>query len=88
MMIRNQMLGLRSVYWSRDHVLIAISYSKTRSTTGNERLVASYLPKEVGNLLVKYLSLVRPMEAFIAERIECERYENYGKLLFTDYERA
>jgi hypothetical protein len=69
-------------------VIIAISYSKTRSASGKEKLVARFLPKEVGDLLIKYLSLVRPMEVFIAERIECERYENYEKLLFTDYERA
>jgi len=87
-LIKNQILGLRSIYWSRERVMLAISYSKTRSTTGKEQPIARYLPEEVGDLLVKYLSLVRPMEAFIAEQIGCEKYENYGKVLFTDHERA
>src|SRR5436305_782644 len=30
---------------------------------------------------------MRPLEGFIAEQMECERFENYEKLLFTDYER-
>jgi hypothetical protein len=50
-------------------------------------LVTAGGENEVRDLLVKYLSLVRPMESFNAELIGCEKYENYGKLLFTDYER-
>src|SRR5262245_12632580 len=87
-LIKNQILGMRSVYWCRELVMLGISYSKTRSASGKEKLVARFLPEEVGDVLVKYLSLVRPMEAFIAEQIGCEGFENYGKVLFTDYERA
>ena len=49
-----------------------------------------YLQEEVGNLLIKYLMLVRPVnsEAFIAEQIECDGFENHEKMLFTDYERV
>src|SRR5579871_3317340 len=87
-LIKNQTLGMRNIYWSRERVMLAISYSKQRSSTGKERPVARYLPQEVGDLLVKYHSVVRPMEAFIARQIGCERYENYEKMPFTDHERA
>ena len=68
--------------------MIVIGYNKTRSTNGKDKLIARFLPKEVGDLLVKYLALVRPMEAFIAEQIECDGFENYEKMLFTDYEHV
>src|SRR5579871_609795 len=87
-LIKNQILGMRSVYWCRELVMLGISYSKTRSASGKDKLVARFLPEEVGDVLVKYLALVRPMEAFIAKQIGCERFENYGKVLFTDHERA
>jgi len=87
-MIKNHINAMRGIYWSRGQLMIAISYNKTRSTNGKDKVIARFLPEEVGDLLVKYLSLVRPLEAFIAEQIECEGYENYEKLLFTDYERA
>jgi hypothetical protein len=87
-MIKNQRYGLRGIYWSRGRVLIVIGYNKTRSGNGKDKLIGRYLPKEVGDLLVKYLSLVRPMEAFIAEQIECDGFENYEKMLFTDYNRT
>lgn len=86
-MIKNQVYGMRGIYWSRGRVLIVIGYNKTRSTNGKDKLIGRYLPKEVGDLLVKYLTLVRPMEAFIAEQIECDGFENYEKMLFTDYGR-
>jgi len=87
-MIKNQLNGMRGIYWSRGRIVIIIGYNKTRSTNGKDKLIARYLPKEVGDLLVKYLTLVRPMEAFIAEQIECDGFENYEKMLFTDYERV
>lgn len=86
-LIKNQTFGMRNIYWSRGRVMLATSYSKTRSTTGKEELVAGFLPKEVGDLLVKYLSLIRPTEAFLAERIGCKAYENYEVVLFTDDEK-
>jgi len=87
-MIKNQLNGLRGIYWSRGRLMIMIGYNKTRSTNGKDKLIARFLPEEVGDLLVKYLALVRPMEAFIAEQIECDGFENYEKMLFTDYERV
>jgi len=86
--IKNHINMMRGIYRSRGRVMIALSYNKTPSTNGKDKLVALFLPEEVGNLLVKYLSLVRPLEAFIAEQMECEGFDNYEKLLFTDYERA
>jgi superfamily II DNA helicase RecQ len=86
-MIKNQLNGMRGIYWSRGKVLIVIGYNKTRSMNGKDKLIARFLPDEVGVLLVKYLALVRPMEAFIAEQIECDGFENYEKMLFTDYNR-
>jgi len=87
-MIKNQINGMRGLYWSRGRLMIVIGYNKTRSTNGKDKLIARFLPEEVGDLLVKYLTLVRPAEAFIAEQIECDGFENYEKMLFTDYERA
>jgi len=85
--IKNHINMMRGIYWSRGRVMIALSYNKTHSTNGKDKMVARFLPEEVGDLLVKYLSLVRPLEAFIAEQMECEGFGNYEKLLFTDYER-
>ena len=68
--------------------MIMIGYNKTRSTNGKDKLIARFLPSEVGDLLIKYLTLVRPAEAFIAKQIECDDFENYEKMLFTNYERA
>ena len=68
--------------------MIVIGYNKTRSTNGKDKLIARFLPEDIGDLLVKYLTLVRPAEGFIAEQIECDGFENYEKMLFTDYERA
>jgi hypothetical protein len=48
----------------------ALSYNKTRSTNGKEKVVARFLPEEVGDLLVEYVSLVRPLEALIVEQTE------------------
>jgi hypothetical protein len=86
--IKNHINMMRGIYWSRGRVMIALSYNKTRSTNGKDKAVARFLPEEVGDLLVKYLSLVWPLEAFIAEQMECKGFENFEKLLFTDYERA
>jgi len=87
-MIKNQINGMRGLYWVRGRLAIVIGYNKTRSTNGKDKLIARFLPEEIGDLLVKYLALVRPAEAFIAEQIECDGFENYEKMLFTDYERA
>lgn len=65
-----------------------IGYNKTRSMQGKDKSIARFLPAEVGDLLIKYLTLVRPAEAFIVEQIECDGFENYEKMLFTDYERV
>ena len=85
---KNQIYGMRGVYWSRGHVMIAAGYSKTRSMTGKDKLIARFLPEEVGDLLVKYLSLVCLMEVFISKQIESEAFDNYEKMLFIDEERA
>lgn len=87
-MIKNRINAMRSVYFSRRLVMLAGGYSKMRSATGKDKLIARFLPEEVGDLLIKYLSLVRPMEALISEEIECEGFDNYEKLLFADEERA
>ena len=39
-------------------------------------------------MLVKYLTLMRSIEAFIVEQIEYDDFENYEKMLFTDYEHV
>ncbi len=87
-MIKNHINAMRGIYWSQGQVLIAISYNKTCSKNGKDKVVARFLLEEMSDLLVRYLSLMRPVEAFIVEQIECDRFENYEKLLFTDHERA
>src|SRR5436305_4326966 len=79
-MIKNHINAMRGIYWSRGQVMMAISYNKTRSTNEKDKVIARFLPEEVGDLMIKYLSLVRPLKGFIAEQMECERFENYEKL--------
>jgi hypothetical protein len=85
-MIKNQLNGMWGIYWSRERVMIIIGYNKTCLTNGKNKLIVRFLPEEVGDLLIKYLILVRPVERFIAEQIECDGFENYEKMLFMDYE--
>jgi len=40
--------------------MLVISYTKTRLASGKDKLVARFLPEEVGDLLVKYLSIGSP----------------------------
>lgn len=54
----------------------------------SNKLIARFLPDELRDLLVKYLALVRPAESFIIEQVECDGFENYEKMLFTDYNRV
>ena len=75
--MKNQMNGMRGVYMSRGFVMLLISYSKTHSKTGKDKLMTRFLPKEMEDLLVKYLSLMRPMEALIAEQIESEAFAKH-----------
>jgi hypothetical protein len=74
LVIKNHINMMRGIYyWSRGRVImIALSSNKTRSTNGKEKVVARFLPEEVGDLLVEYISLVRPLEAFIVEQTEFE----------------
>jgi len=67
--------------------MIVIGYNKTHSTNGKDKLIVQFLPEEVEDLLVKYLTLVRLAEAFIVKQIECDSFENYENMLFMDYER-
>jgi len=61
--------------------MIAIPYNKTQSANGKDKVVVRFLLEEVGNLLVKYLSLMWSREAFIAEQIKCNGFENYEDII-------
>ena len=87
-LIRNTKHGMRGIYWCNGRVMIMIGYTKPRSTNGKGKMIARFLPKAVGDLLVKYLAIVRPMEALIAEEIELQGFERYATNLFVDHEKA
>jgi hypothetical protein len=46
-----------------------------------------FLPKVVGDLLIKYLTLVRPMEIRLARKVESGKAEFLKEFLFADYQR-
>jgi hypothetical protein len=50
----------RNVFVEGGMVSTVTTYHKGYSTTGNTKIIHSYLPKEVGELLIYYLWLVQP----------------------------
>ena len=43
-MVKNQVNGMRGIYWSRGKAMIVIGYNKTRSGNGKDKLIARFLP--------------------------------------------
>ena len=79
--------GERGLYWIDSLVTVLGTYSKTRQISGRDRLVSRFLPKVVGDLLIKYLALVRPMEIRLAKKVEGGKPEFLKEFLFADYKR-
>ena len=56
----------RSVYVhsndTKNLVLLAIDYSKTRSMSGQNQNIARFLEKQVSHLILVYLIYIRPVE--------------------------
>ncbi|KAJ1541415.1 hypothetical protein HK405_010657, partial [Cladochytrium tenue] len=48
-------------------VALVQQYAKTRSATGQDRYILRFLHRDVGELLLKYLVLVRPVETLAAQ---------------------
>jgi superfamily II DNA or RNA helicase len=86
--IRNDAFGMRGIYWVNGRVMLFNSYSKNRSNTGLDRPVPRFLPESVGKLLIKYLTMVRPMEIFLSGKMEKSEENSLGMLLFADYRKA
>ena len=79
--------GDRGLYWIDPLVMVLGTYSKTRQISGRDRLIPRFLPKVVGDLLIKYLALVRPMEIRLAKKVEGGTAEFLKEFLFADYKK-
>ena len=79
--------GERGLYWIDPLVMVLGTYSKTRQISGRDRLVPRFLPKVVGDILIKYLALVRPMEIRLAKKVEGGKAEFLKEYLFADYRK-
>lgn len=73
---------MRGRHMSREFVMQLMSYFKMHSKTSKDKLMAYFLSKEVEDLIVNHLTLVRQREAFTAERA----FEKYEKMFVTDHE--
>lgn len=62
MMLRNTATAVRSFYIYQGKVLLMPSYNKTNSMLQSDRPIARFLPEDLGQLFVLYLSVVRPFE--------------------------
>jgi hypothetical protein len=77
----------RGLYWIDPLLMVLGTYSKTRQISGRDRLAPRFLPKAVGDLLIKYLALVQPMEIWLAKKVEGGKAEFLKEFLFADYQR-
>jgi len=80
--------GERGLYWIDALVMVLGIYSKTQKISGRNRLVPRFLPKAVGDLLIKYLAVVRPMEIRLAQKVEGGKVEFLKEFLFANYQRG
>jgi len=64
LLIRNSQSSHRGVYYMGDTntIMLSTTYHKGRSIKGSDRVVPRMLPKSVGDLLLQYLVIVRPLE--------------------------
>lgn len=59
---RNTNLLKRHLFIINGNLVSILRYNKTRSMLGSDRLIARSLPPDVGEVLLKYLVLIRPFE--------------------------
>ena len=61
-LISNTPTTMRSLYYVQNTVMILQSYHKVRTVSRTDRLIARFLPECVAALLLRYLTLVGPVE--------------------------
>ena len=62
--------GLRNIFIDRGMVAFVTTYHKNYRQTGKMKIIHRYLPKEVGELLLRYLWLVLPFWQAIQSVVE------------------
>ncbi|KAJ1956737.1 hypothetical protein GGI12_005229, partial [Dipsacomyces acuminosporus] len=67
--IRSKGYAPRNIFVLDNAFTFVTGYSKSRSLTRKDNVIARYLPKEFSGLLLKYFALVRPMEIIAAEEL-------------------
>ena len=66
--------GLRNIFLARGQPLIVVTgYSKTLATLDGPRLIARFLPPEVGRLLMAFITEIVPLSDFLAFANDDER---------------
>ena len=77
----------RSVYFNQGTIMLITTYWKGRNNSNSDRPIARFLPKEFAQLLLIYLSVIRPTEVFFTRVIhrntdEDDSVGNYNRYLF------
>lgn len=63
--------GRRNIFIERGQVVFVTAYHKGYAFEGSSKIIHRYLPREVGELLVQYMWLVRPFE----QQLEVSQYD-------------
>ena len=82
--------GVRNIFIEDGLVSLVISYHKGYMNSGNLKIIHRYLPKEIGELLVYYLWLVRPFYEklqFQANRKRCNSAFLWGDSKKVDHKQ-
>jgi superfamily II DNA helicase RecQ len=59
----------RSLFAINGYIASALSYSKTQSITGSNKIIPRFFPFDVARILVIYLAIVRPLELLWANGV-------------------
>ena len=68
-LLTNTQSAMRSLYVLHDLLCLILSYNKTMNLTLKENVIYRYFPREVSNLVIKYLVYVKPLEMFCASQL-------------------
>jgi hypothetical protein len=60
--IINPTNGMRNLFWINDTIAISTYYNKTNSITQSSKTIIRFLPKNLAELLLRYLIYIRPLE--------------------------
>ena len=64
--ILNTRTGMRNVYWMHGAIMVLTTYHKSQNVIGRGRPVARFLPRLISDLVLKYITLVKPLESIAA----------------------